>query len=331
MRPCPERTSALRSITTTTPSGSAWRARTTSGSGRSARSRSRRRSTTAPTARKGRPVLRTHLRPGEGLGVPLRQVPRHEVQGHDLRPLRRQGHAQPASAASGWATSSWPRRSCTSGSSRRMPSRLGTPAGHEDDATWRRIIYFQDYVVVDPGDTPLKRTQLLTEDEYRKAREKYGDAASRPRWAPRRSRSCSSSSTSWSCRSSSRERAEDGAARQAEAAGPRQAAEDRRGLPAIRDNKPEWMVLDVHPGHPAGPAPAGAARQRQLRHQRPERPLSPHHQPQQPAQEAGRPQRARSHHPQREADAAAGGRRAVRQQPLRPRPCSGRATARSSR
>ena len=26
------------------------------------------------------------------------------------------------------------------------------------------------------------------------------------------------------------------------------------------DNKPEWMVLDVHPGHSAGSAPAGAAR-----------------------------------------------------------------------
>ena len=39
-----------------------------------------------------------------------------------------------------------------------------------------KIIYFQDYVVVDaPGDTPLKERQLLTEDDYRKARESYGD------------------------------------------------------------------------------------------------------------------------------------------------------------
>ena len=83
------------------------------------------------------------------------------------------------------------------------------------------------------------------------------------------------------------------------------------------------MVLDVHPGHPAGPAAAGAARFGQLRHQRPERPVPPHHQPQQPAQEAGRPERARSHHPQREADAAAVGRRPVRQQPLQAARCSG--------
>src|SRR5439155_23583413 len=38
-----------------------------------------------------------------------------------------------------------------------------------------KIIYFQDYVVVEPGDTPLKVRQLLTEDEFRKAREQYGD------------------------------------------------------------------------------------------------------------------------------------------------------------
>ena len=36
------------------------------------------------------------------------------------------------SVASGWATSNWPLRSCTSGSSRAMPSRLGALLGHED-------------------------------------------------------------------------------------------------------------------------------------------------------------------------------------------------------
>src|SRR5205814_725942 len=35
---------------------------------------------------------------------------------------------------------------------------------------------FQDYVVVEAGDTELKERQLLTEEDYRKAREKYGDA-----------------------------------------------------------------------------------------------------------------------------------------------------------
>ena len=54
-----------------------------------------------------------------------------------------------------------------------MPSRLGTLLGDED-VDLEQVIYFQDYVVIDPGDTPLKEQQLLTEDEYRQARAKYG-------------------------------------------------------------------------------------------------------------------------------------------------------------
>ena len=55
-----------------------------------------------------------------------------------------------------------------------MPSRLGTLLDMRTTSL-ERIIYFQDYVVVDPGDTPLKERQLLTEEEFRKARDTYGD------------------------------------------------------------------------------------------------------------------------------------------------------------
>ncbi len=54
-----------------------------------------------------------------------------------------------------------------------MPSRLGNLLGIKV-SNLERIIYFQDYVVVDPGDTPLQEHQLLTEDEYRQSRAKYG-------------------------------------------------------------------------------------------------------------------------------------------------------------
>jgi DNA-directed RNA polymerase subunit beta' len=37
-----------------------------------------------------------------------------------------------------------------------------------------KIIYFQDYVVTDPGQSPLKRGQLLTEEDCRDATHKYG-------------------------------------------------------------------------------------------------------------------------------------------------------------
>ncbi len=66
----------------------------------------------------GRPVLRAHLRPDQGLGVLLRQVQADPLQGHRLRQVRRRGDRARRFAASGWATSSSPRRSATSGSSR---------------------------------------------------------------------------------------------------------------------------------------------------------------------------------------------------------------------
>ncbi len=38
-----------------------------------------------------------------------------------------------------------------------------------------RIIYFENYIVVDPGDTSLEKMTTLTEDEYQDAREDWGD------------------------------------------------------------------------------------------------------------------------------------------------------------
>ena len=55
-----------------------------------------------------------------------------------------------------------------------MPSRLGTLLAMKTTSL-EKIIYFQDYVVTRPGDTPLKPQQLLTEDEYREARKQYGE------------------------------------------------------------------------------------------------------------------------------------------------------------
>ncbi|MBE2287421.1 MAG: DNA-directed RNA polymerase subunit beta' [Prosthecobacter sp.] len=54
-----------------------------------------------------------------------------------------------------------------------MPSRIGLML----DMTARsleRVIYYEDYMVVDPGSTPLQRGQLLTEVDLREAEEQYG-------------------------------------------------------------------------------------------------------------------------------------------------------------
>jgi DNA-directed RNA polymerase subunit beta' len=56
-----------------------------------------------------------------------------------------------------------------------MPSRLGTLLDMKTTSL-EKIIYFQDYVIVDPGDAAeLKERQLLTEEQYRDARAKFGD------------------------------------------------------------------------------------------------------------------------------------------------------------
>ncbi len=55
-----------------------------------------------------------------------------------------------------------------------MPSRVGLML----DMSARqleRVIYYEDYIVTDPGPTPLEACQLLTETEYRDAQEQYGD------------------------------------------------------------------------------------------------------------------------------------------------------------
>jgi DNA-directed RNA polymerase subunit beta' len=56
-----------------------------------------------------------------------------------------------------------------------MPSRLGTLLDMKTTSL-EKIIYFQDYVIIDPGDAAeLKSRQLLTEEQYREARNKFGE------------------------------------------------------------------------------------------------------------------------------------------------------------
>ncbi|MGI5891180.1 MAG: DNA-directed RNA polymerase subunit beta' [Bacillota bacterium] len=56
-----------------------------------------------------------------------------------------------------------------------IPSRIGllldiSPRNLE------KVLYFVSYIVLDPGETSLSPMQLLTETEYREARDKYGDS-----------------------------------------------------------------------------------------------------------------------------------------------------------
>ena len=55
-----------------------------------------------------------------------------------------------------------------------LPSRIGQLL----DITMReleRVLYFEAYVVVDPGDTTLEEKQVLSEEQYREGRQEYGE------------------------------------------------------------------------------------------------------------------------------------------------------------
>ena len=56
---------------------------------------------------------------------------------------------------------------------RGVPSRIGTLL----DMTLRnleKVLYFEDYIVIDPGETTLAEKQILTEEEYNKNKAEYG-------------------------------------------------------------------------------------------------------------------------------------------------------------
>ena len=57
---------------------------------------------------------------------------------------------------------------------RSLPSRIGTLV----DMTRKeleKVLYFESYVVTDPGETTLQARELLTERKYREAREQFGE------------------------------------------------------------------------------------------------------------------------------------------------------------
>src|SRR5260364_115268 len=107
------------------------------------------------------PVLRQDFRADERLRMPVRQIQTSEASRRDLREMwgrshihqvrrERMGHIELASPVSHiWFLKS-------------LPSRLGMVL----DMTLRdieRVLYFEAYVVIEPGMTPLKRGQIMTE------------------------------------------------------------------------------------------------------------------------------------------------------------------------
>jgi DNA-directed RNA polymerase subunit beta' len=124
-----------------------------------------------------------------------------------------------------------------------MPSRLGNLLDMKTTSL-EKVIYFQDYVVVNPGDTPLKPQQLLSEEEYRAARETYGEKFE----ADMGAEAVRKLLTALDLVTLSRELREE-----LRTTNSKQKQKDLinrlKIVESIRDsdNRPEWMVLDVIP------------------------------------------------------------------------------------
>ena len=58
---------------------------------------------------------------------------------------------------------------------RSVPSRMGLLLDIPMQAL-RSVLYYEKYVVIEPGDTDLKRMQMLTEEDYLESQERYGGA-----------------------------------------------------------------------------------------------------------------------------------------------------------
>ena len=125
-----------------------------------------------------------------------------------------------------------------------MPSRLGSLLAMKTSSL-EKVIYFQDYVVIDPGETALQPQQLLTEEEYRAAREQYGEGSFEADMGADAIRKLLGSLDLVKLSEDLRQELKE--------TGSKQKAKDLinrlKTVEAIRDsdNKPEWMVLDVIP------------------------------------------------------------------------------------
>ena len=125
-----------------------------------------------------------------------------------------------------------------------MPSRLGNLLDMKTSSL-EKVIYFQDYVVVDSKDTELEDKQLLTEEEYRAARTQYGrDAFDAEMGAEAVRKLLARLDLVTLSEQLRKELAETGSKQKK-----KDLINRLKIVESIRDsdNKPEWLVLDVVP------------------------------------------------------------------------------------
>jgi DNA-directed RNA polymerase subunit beta' len=107
-----------------------------------------------------------------------------------------------------------------------------------------KVIYFQDYIVVDPGESPLKKNQILSDEEAAKYKEVYGDKVSIKIGAEAVRDLLNEIDLEDLCTRLSMEMRETKSAQRRNKIIKRlKVAEAFRGS----NNKPDWMIMDILP------------------------------------------------------------------------------------
>ncbi|QQY79421.1 DNA-directed RNA polymerase subunit beta' [Keratinibaculum paraultunense] len=123
-----------------------------------------------------------------------------------------------------------------------IPSRMGLVLDMSPRSL-EKVLYFASYIVTDSGDTPLYEKQLLSEPEYREAKEKYGNNF--------KAKMGAEAIKELLAKIDLDEEAKDLRLQLKDATGQKRVRIIRRleVIEAFRQsgNKPEWMILDVIP------------------------------------------------------------------------------------
>ncbi|MBE3576797.1 MAG: DNA-directed RNA polymerase subunit beta' [Limnochordales bacterium] len=123
-----------------------------------------------------------------------------------------------------------------------IPSRMGLILDLSPRAL-EKVIYFASYIVLDPGDTPLAKKQLLNETEYRDYRERFGDAFRAGIGAEAIKQLLAEIDLDQLCEELRREAMDNTGQRRIRAIRRLEVAEAFRQS----GNRPEWMILEVIP------------------------------------------------------------------------------------
>ena len=190
-----------------------------------------------------------------------------------------------------------------------LPSKIGNLL----DLTLKdleRVLYFENYIVMDPKDTPLAKGTLLTDEQLHRAREEYGHRFQAGIGAEAIQGMLKELDLEELSATLGAEMIEHQVGCEAEKA--RQTAQGHRCVQGIQ----EQAGMDDpgrDSGAASGPEASRSPGRRPIRHIGSERPVPAGHQPEQPAQEASGTQCAGDHRAQREEDAPGSGGRAFRQ------------------